>query len=122
MICKGQLRRGVSEGLRVAKELEESIEGRIVLVIGAGFLGAPGWRVERRQVGAEAATGTGAFVREVAGSVVGAVIRTVVGAVLGAGGEKASERESWSEESVDLVVERCSEAWGQLGWLGCHVE
>jgi hypothetical protein len=72
VVCKGQLRRGVSDGLRVPMEAKELIEGRVVLAAGAGLFGAPGWRDER--IGATAGIGAlvGAFVGEMVGAVEGA--------------------------------------------------
>ena len=95
VVCNGQLSRGVSKELRVAMEAKELMGGRVVLEIGAGLL-APGWRVERRGEPAETRPGAEVFV--------GAAVGEMVGAVDGAGREEVSERESWSEESVDLVV------------------
>lgn len=77
VVCRGQLRRGASVVLRVAIEAKELMEGRIVLVAGAGLFGAPEWRAdargaEARVVAAAAAAET--FVGEVAGAVVAAVV------------------------------------------------
>jgi hypothetical protein len=47
VVCRGQLRRGVSDGLRAAMEAKELIGGRVVLAPGTDLFPGPGLRFER---------------------------------------------------------------------------